>query len=48
MKSKAEIVFDTIETILLFGVGFLILKVLLGFLAGMEAWAELDRMMRGY
>jgi hypothetical protein len=48
MKTKAEMVFDTIETILLLGAGVLLLKVLMGFVDGMEAWAELDRMMRGY
>jgi|TARA_B100000287_G_scaffold299087_1_gene282298 hypothetical protein len=48
MKRKAEIVFDTIETILIFGAGFLLLKIMFGFSEGMYAWAELNRMMRGY
>ena len=48
MSKKAQIVFDTIETILIFGAGFLLLKVLWGFSEGMGAWVEFDRMMRGY
>ena len=48
MKRKAQVVFDTIETILLLTAGFLILKVMMGFSEGMYAWAELHRMVRGY
>ena len=48
MSKKAQIVFDTIETILIFGAGFLLLKELWGFSEGMGAWVEFDRKMRGY
>jgi hypothetical protein len=36
------------EVVLLLLAGFFLLKIMFGFANGMEAWAELDRMMRGY
>ena len=45
---KKELIFDTIEMVLILGAGFLLLKIMFGFSEGMYAWAELHRMMRGY
>ena len=46
MKSKAQIVFDTIETVLILGACCILLYVMYQFSQGMEAWVELDRMLR--
>ena len=46
MKRKAEIVFDTIETVFILGAGCILLYVMYQFSQGMEAWVELDRMLR--
>ena len=49
MKHKTVIkAFDVIEMVLLLTAGVFILKVLFGFSEGMQAWAELDTLLRGY
>ena len=49
MKHKTVIkAFDVIEMVLLLGAGFILLKILYGFSEDMQAWSELDKLMRGY
>ena len=47
-KITMEDFFNVGEFVLILLAGFLLLKIMFGFANGMEAWAELDRMMRGY
>jgi len=47
-KLTMEDFFNVGEFILILLAGFLLLKIMFGFVNGMEAWAEVDRMMRGY
>jgi len=46
MNPKAEMIFEIIEAVLLLAAGGCLLYILFGFSQGMEAWVELDRMMR--
>tara|TARA_Y100001963_G_scaffold87273_1_gene120676 strand:- start:131 stop:280 length:150 start_codon:yes stop_codon:yes gene_type:complete len=46
LPPKVEMIFDIIETILIFGAGCMLLYVLYSFSEGMSAWVELDRMLR--
>ncbi len=49
MEHKTVIkIFDVVEMILILTAGFLLLKILFGFSMGMQAWAELDTLLRGY
>ena len=36
------------ELVLILLAGFFLLKIMFGFANGMEAWSELDKLMRGY
>ena len=47
-KLKMEDFFNVGELILILLAGFFLLKIMFGFAAGMEAWSELDKLMRGY
>ena len=47
-KITMEDFFNVGEFVLILLAGFLLLKIMFDFANGMEAWAELDRMMRGY
>ena len=47
-KFTMEDFFNVGEFVLILLAGFLLLKIMFDFANGMEAWAELDRMMRGY
>jgi hypothetical protein len=40
--------FNVGEVVLLLLAGFFLLKIMFGFANGMEAWVELDNLMRGY
>ena len=40
--------FNVGELVLIFLAGFFLLKILFGFANAMEAWSELDTIMRGY
>ena len=44
--NRIEKLFTTLETIFILVAGFLLLKIMFGFSEGMQAWAELDRMLR--
>ncbi len=49
MEHKTVIkIFDVVEMILILTAGFFLLKVLFGFSMVMQAWAELDTLLRGY
>jgi len=49
MEHKTVIkAFDVIEVVLILAAGFFLLKIMFGFSLGMEAWAELDTLLRGY
>ena len=49
MEHKTVIkIFDVVEMVLILTAGFFLLKIMFGFSLGMEAWAELDNLMRGY
>tara|TARA_B100002019_G_scaffold273174_1_gene269031 strand:+ start:153 stop:299 length:147 start_codon:yes stop_codon:yes gene_type:complete len=48
MNPKVEMIFEIIEAVLLLAVGGCLLYILFGFSQGMEAWVELDNLMRGY
>ena len=41
-------VFNVCEFVLISAAGFFLLKIMFGFANGMEAWSELDKLMRGY
>jgi len=47
-KLTMEDVFNVGELVLILLAGFFLLKIMFGFTNGMEAWAELDTLMRGY
>ena len=47
-KLTMEDFFNVGEVVLLLLAGFFLLKIMFGFSLGMEAWAELDKLMRGY
>ena len=47
-KLTMEDFFNVGEFILILLAGFFLLKIMFGFAAGMEAWSELDKLMRGY
>ena len=47
-KLTMEDFFNVGEVVLLLLAGFFLLKIMFGFANGMEAWAELDNLMRGY
>ena len=46
MNPKVEIMFNIIITSLKLGAGCMLLYVMYQFSQGMEAWVELDRIMR--
>ena len=46
MNPKVEMMFDIIITSLKLGAGCILLYMMYQFSQGMEAWVELDRMMR--
>ena len=49
MKHKTIMqIFEVVEITLISLAGFFLLKVMFGFANGMEAWSELDKLMRGY
>jgi len=47
-KFTMEDFFNVGEVVLLLLAGFFLLKIMFGFANGMEAWVELDNLMRGY
>ena len=47
-KLTMEDFFNVGEFILILLAGFFLLKIMFGFANGMEAWSELDKLMRGY
>ena len=47
-KFTMEDFFNVGEFVLILLAGFLLLKIMFGFAHGMEAWSELDKLMRGY
>ena len=47
-KLTMEDVFNVGELVLILLAGFFLLKIMFGFTNGMEAWSELDKLMRGY
>ena len=47
-KLTMEDFFNVGELILILLAGFFLLKIMFGFADGMEAWSELDTLMRGY
>mgnify|MGYP001200550029 FL=1 len=47
-KFTMEDFFNVGELVLILLAGFFLLKVMFGFANGMEAWSELDSIMRGY
>ena len=47
-KLTMEDFFNVGELILILLAGFFLLKIMFGFATGMEAWSELDKLMRGY
>ena len=46
LQPNVELIFHIIETLLKLIAGGLLLYVMYGFSEGMEAWVELDRIMR--
>ena len=49
MKQKTvKQIFDVVELALISWVGFFLLKFMFDFSKAMEAWSELDKLMRGY
>ncbi len=49
MEHKTVIkLFDIVEILLILTAGFFLLKIMFGFSMGMEAWVELDNLIRGY
>ena len=47
-KFTMEDFFNVGEFVLILLAGFFLLKIMFGFAHGMEAWSELDKLMRGY
>ena len=47
-KLTMEDFFNVGELVLILLAGFFLLKIMFGFANGMEAWSELDTIMRGY
>ncbi len=47
-KFTVEDFFNFGEFVLILLAGFFLLKIMFGFAHGMEAWSELDKLMRGY
>ena len=47
-KLTMEDFFNVGEVVLILLAGFFLLKIMFGFANGMEAWSELDKLMRGY
>ena len=47
-KLTMEDFFNVGEFVLILLAGFFLLKIMFGFANGMEAWSELDKLMRGY
>ena len=47
-KFEMKDVFDVLEIALLSWIGFLLMKILFSFGAGIEALSEIDKVMRGY
>ena len=47
-KLTMEDFFNVGEFVLILLAGFFLLKIMFGFANGMEAWSELDSIMRGY
>jgi len=41
-------IFDVIEIALLSWIGFILMKIMFDFAAGMEALSEIDKVIRGY
>ena len=41
-------VLNVCEFVLILLAGFFLLKIMFGFANGMEAWSELDKLLRGY
>tara|TARA_B100000085_G_scaffold148041_1_gene134764 strand:- start:426 stop:632 length:207 start_codon:yes stop_codon:yes gene_type:complete len=47
-KFEMKDIFDVLEIALLSWIGFLLMKILFSFGAGIEALSEIDKVMRGY
>tara|TARA_B100002019_G_C21144522_1_gene534995 strand:- start:449 stop:655 length:207 start_codon:yes stop_codon:yes gene_type:complete len=47
-KFEMKDIFDVLEIALLSWIGFLLMKILFSFGAGVEALSEIDKVMRGY
>ncbi len=47
-KFEMKDIFDVLEIALLSWIGFLLMKILFSFGAGIEALTEIDKAMRGY
>ena len=47
-KFEMKYIFDVLEIALLSWIGFLLMKILFSFGAGIEALTEIDKAMRGY
>ncbi len=47
-KFEMKDIFDVLEIALLSWIGFLLMKILFSFGAGIEALTEIDKVMRGY
>ena len=47
-KFTMEDFFNVGELVLIFLAGYFLLKIMFGFAMGMEAWSELNTIMRGY
>ena len=48
LKLTMKDFFNVGELVLIFLAGVFLLKIMFGFANGMEAWAGLDKLMRGY
>tara|TARA_R100001509_G_scaffold144279_1_gene100487 strand:- start:952 stop:1104 length:153 start_codon:yes stop_codon:yes gene_type:complete len=50
MKKKftMEDFFNVGELVLILLAGFFLLRIMFGFVNGMEAWSEMDKLLRGY
>ncbi len=47
-KFEMKDIFDVLEIALLSWIGFLLMKILFSFGAGIDALSEIDKVMRGY
>ena len=47
-KFEMKDIFDVLEIALLSWIGFLLMKILFSFGAGIESLSEIDKLMRGY